>query len=156
MAVDNFIAFKKLMIKRNTELNEEALKMMLQKEKQQIIQAVVQKPHPAPVAKKEEVTTQKPSDIDPEFLKFEQDEFEAALKASMAQEESRKQEQIEEEEMIKTVIEASAKEEEARLIKAKEIEKKEAEIIQLVSQKSIKEAAPVLTQQLIQPEPMEE
>jgi len=51
--------------------------------------------------------------------------------------------------MIKTVIEASAKEEEARLIKAKEIEKKEAEIIQLVSQKSIKEAAPVLTQQLI-------
>jgi uncharacterized protein YneF (UPF0154 family) len=34
MAVDNFVAFKKLMIKRNTELNEEALKMMLQKEKQ--------------------------------------------------------------------------------------------------------------------------
>ncbi len=44
MAVENFIAFKKLMIKRNTELNEEALKMMLQKEKQQIIQAVVQEP----------------------------------------------------------------------------------------------------------------
>jgi uncharacterized protein YneF (UPF0154 family) len=32
MAVENFISFKKLMIKRNTELNEEALKMMLQKE----------------------------------------------------------------------------------------------------------------------------
>jgi uncharacterized protein YneF (UPF0154 family) len=32
MAVDNFIAFKKLMLKRNTELNEEALKMMLLKE----------------------------------------------------------------------------------------------------------------------------
>jgi hypothetical protein len=31
-AVDNFLAFKKLMIKRNTELNEEALKMMLEKE----------------------------------------------------------------------------------------------------------------------------
>ena len=29
MAVENFVAFKKLMIKRNTELNEEALKMML-------------------------------------------------------------------------------------------------------------------------------
>jgi hypothetical protein len=28
-AVDNFMAFKKLMIRRNTELNEEALKMML-------------------------------------------------------------------------------------------------------------------------------
>ncbi len=34
MAVENFISFKKLMIKRNTELNEEALKMMLQKEQQ--------------------------------------------------------------------------------------------------------------------------
>lgn len=32
IAVDNFVAFKKLMIKRNSELNEEALKMMLQKE----------------------------------------------------------------------------------------------------------------------------
>lgn len=32
MAVENFVSFKKLMIKRNTELNEEALKMMLQKE----------------------------------------------------------------------------------------------------------------------------
>lgn len=31
-AVENFIAFKKLMIRRNTELNEEALKMMLLKE----------------------------------------------------------------------------------------------------------------------------
>ena len=31
-AVDNFLAFKKLMIRRNTELNEEALTMMLQKE----------------------------------------------------------------------------------------------------------------------------
>ena len=35
-AVDNFIAFKKLMIRRNTELNEEALTMMLQKESQSI------------------------------------------------------------------------------------------------------------------------
>jgi hypothetical protein len=31
-AVDNFIAFKKLMLRRNSELNEEALKMMLHKE----------------------------------------------------------------------------------------------------------------------------
>lgn len=29
MAVDDFEAFKKLMIKRNSELNEEALKLML-------------------------------------------------------------------------------------------------------------------------------
>ncbi len=27
-AVDNFVAFKKLMVKRNTELNEQAIKMM--------------------------------------------------------------------------------------------------------------------------------
>ena len=36
MAVENFVSFKKLMIKRNTELNEEALKMMLQKEQEQL------------------------------------------------------------------------------------------------------------------------
>lgn len=41
MAVDNFLAFKKLMIKRNTELNEEAIKMLLQKEKQHIVEQVV-------------------------------------------------------------------------------------------------------------------
>lgn len=35
-AVDNFMAFKKLMIKRNSELNEEALKMMLEKEQKHI------------------------------------------------------------------------------------------------------------------------
>jgi hypothetical protein len=29
MAVDDFLAFKKLMIKRNSELNEEALRLML-------------------------------------------------------------------------------------------------------------------------------
>ena len=37
LAVDDFLAFKKLMIKRNTELNEEALKVMLQREKQQLL-----------------------------------------------------------------------------------------------------------------------
>jgi hypothetical protein len=31
-AVDNFIAFKKLMLRRNSELNEESLKLMLKKE----------------------------------------------------------------------------------------------------------------------------
>ncbi len=29
MAVENYIAFKRLMIKRNTEMNEEALKMLM-------------------------------------------------------------------------------------------------------------------------------
>lgn len=32
MSVDDFSAFRKLMIKRNAELNEEALKIMLKKE----------------------------------------------------------------------------------------------------------------------------
>ena len=31
VAVDNFVAFKKLMCKRNTELNEQAMKMLLDK-----------------------------------------------------------------------------------------------------------------------------
>ena len=37
-AVENFMAFKKLLIRRNTELNEEALKMMLLKEQEQVQQ----------------------------------------------------------------------------------------------------------------------
>ena len=36
LAVDNFVAFKKLMLRRNSELNEEALKGMLEKEKLQL------------------------------------------------------------------------------------------------------------------------
>ncbi len=50
MAVENFVAFKRLMIKRNTELNEEAIKMMLEKERQQLqkIQEKVAKPVEAP------------------------------------------------------------------------------------------------------------
>ena len=32
VAVDNFVAFKKLMCKRNTELNEQAMKMLLEKQ----------------------------------------------------------------------------------------------------------------------------
>ncbi len=34
MSVENFLSFRKMMIRRNTELNEEALKVMLEKEKQ--------------------------------------------------------------------------------------------------------------------------
>lgn len=34
VAVENFVAFKKLMMRRNQELNEQVLKMMAQKEKQ--------------------------------------------------------------------------------------------------------------------------
>ena len=36
LAVDNFVQFKKLMIKRNSEMNEEALKWMMKKEQQQV------------------------------------------------------------------------------------------------------------------------
>jgi len=66
----------------------------------------VKKEEPKPTANKD--------GIDPAFLKFEQEEFEAALKASMQQEEDRKREQDEEEKMLKMVMEASMKEEEAR------------------------------------------
>ena len=34
MAVDNFIAFKKLMCKRNHELNQQAMKLMEKKEEE--------------------------------------------------------------------------------------------------------------------------
>ena len=37
MAVEDFLIFKKLMAKRNAELNAEALKMMLQKEKENLL-----------------------------------------------------------------------------------------------------------------------
>lgn len=37
MAVEDFLTFKKLMAKRNAELNAETLKMMLQKEKENLL-----------------------------------------------------------------------------------------------------------------------
>lgn len=36
VAVDNFMAFKKLMWKRNTELNQQAMKMMMKKQASQV------------------------------------------------------------------------------------------------------------------------
>lgn len=36
-AVDNFVAFKKLMVKRNTELNEQAIKMISEQPTAKII-----------------------------------------------------------------------------------------------------------------------
>jgi hypothetical protein len=36
VAVDNFVAFKKLMCKRNAELNQQAMKMMAAKEEKKI------------------------------------------------------------------------------------------------------------------------
>jgi len=49
--------------------------------------------------------------LDPEFLKVEQADFEAALKASMQVEEQRNQIINEEEEIMRMVMEASLKEE---------------------------------------------
>ena len=37
MAVEDFVSFKKLMAKRNAELNAEALKVMLQKERENLL-----------------------------------------------------------------------------------------------------------------------
>lgn len=59
------------------------------------------------------------------MLKLEQDEFEAAMKASMLVEEERKNEMDEEEQMFKMVMEASLKEEEARVKKIKERDNEE-------------------------------
>ncbi len=65
--------------------------------------------------------------LDPAFLKFEQEEYEQAIRASMQEEEDRKlKEQKEEEEIIKMVMEASLKEERERQERIKEIEVQEA------------------------------
>lgn len=50
-AVDNFIAFKRLMVKRNTELNEQAIKMLT---------GQAQQPQPQPGQKQASVAGQNP------------------------------------------------------------------------------------------------
>lgn len=84
--------------------------------------------------------------IDPSLLKIEEEEFELALKVSMQAEEERKHELDEEEQLLKMVMEASLKEEEARVERVKQIEEKEQEIIhkvEEVSKKEVEESDPV-------------
>ena len=45
MAVEDFLAFKKLMIRRNAELNEEALKMMVKSEYQEKMYQELEQAH---------------------------------------------------------------------------------------------------------------
>ena len=103
MAVEDFLTFKKLMAKRNAELNAEALKMMLQKEKENLIKKEQEEKlkREAEEKRRKEIEDQQKllqqtskqataTSVDPEFLKVEQADFEAALKASMHAEEQRK------------------------------------------------------------------
>lgn len=163
MAVENFVSFKKLMIKRNTELNEEALKMMLQKEKQRVEEKHRQEEEKK---KKEEEDKKKEieenlkkqalakvhsnpplGNIDPEFLRFEQEEFEAALKASMEVQEVQKQEEEEEEKLMQMVMQQSMQEEEERIKKVKQIEE---EIVHKVEEESKKEAEKLVEKPVVE------
>ena len=150
MAVDNFVAFKKLMIRRNAELNEEALKMMLQKEQKQIHLQLAESVQTPKTEQSGIITTPEGAKIyqsvgkrwvfsllDVEELRREQEEYALALQVSMAQEEMRKQEEMEEDEMMKRVMEMSIKEEEER--KANE-EKKIDKQLKKAKKESIQEA----------------
>lgn len=65
-----------------------------------------------------------------------------ALIVSMQAEEDRMKELEDEEMLMKMVMEASIKEEEARAERVKEVEKKEQEIVRKVAEVSIKEVEP--------------
>ena len=65
VAVDNFVAFKKLMCKRNTELNEQAMKMLLgNKIKTDMVDAqkkveTAKPPEPTPTPEQKEANSKK-------------------------------------------------------------------------------------------------
>ncbi len=85
LAVEDFLTFKKLMAKRNAELNAEALKMMLQKEKDALMKKAEEEriKKEAEEKKKKEIEDQqkllkttatevaKQKVVDPEFLRLE-------------------------------------------------------------------------------------
>lgn len=104
MAVDNFIAFKKLMVKRNKELSEEALQLMNARE----------------------------AGIDPDMMyegigSSEDDEIARAIQASLELEEAKKSGHVstpvdEEDEMLRRVLEESKREYEQSELKKKQSE----------------------------------
>jgi len=141
-AVDNFVAFKKLMCKRNAELNKQAMALLEQQPKPS-----EDKPKEEPVAPQDKPAEPKPTDGKPgdpkvnmpnfpddetrkawELVqKLEREEelslMKKALEESKKMEDRQKIEMEEEEEMIRKAIEESKKEAED----VKEKETKEVE-----------------------------
>lgn len=131
MAVDNFLAFKRLMVKRNNELNQQVLAI----DKQLPSQPAPVKPgqpQPSPAVA---------SDAMKEALRvaqeLEQQEEEEMIRRAIAEsqklEEQKKHELDQEEEMIRQVIEMSRREEEERLNKIEVQEKQQLKTAELAS-----------------------
>ena len=110
MAVDNFVAFKKLMCKRNTELNLKAMKMLDQQENEENKESKT--------ANKEikDKEMQDALKVAREAEKAEEEELmrKAIEESQRLDEELKKKEEEEEAEMIRKAIEMSQKEEEER------------------------------------------
>lgn len=71
-AVENFVAFKKLMVKRNTELNEQAVKMMMGGGPQQ---------QPVPLEKKQRAPV--PKEVIEAHARAEEELIRQAMEASL-------------------------------------------------------------------------
>ncbi len=127
IACDNFLSFKKLMIKRNRELEAEALKMMQQEE---------------------EAITQE--EVDTAFMKRDEAELEHAIALSIAIEEERNRKCETEDEELQRVIRLSELEykeqqdrlrriEEEELARVMALQKQEEERLQRVEEASRRE-----------------
>ena len=127
IAVDNFVAFKKLMCKRNAELNKQAISMMQAKEesKEESKESAAGKPKKAAAPEKkmtpEELIKEQQANVKGKKLDKEMQE---ALK--IAQELERQ----EEDEMMRKALEESQKMEEESKSRHKEVEDEEMKMIQ--------------------------
>ena len=131
VAVDNFVAFKKLMCKRNAELNQQAMKLMVDDAvKKEMTKGKEEKKENNLEKEQAEAIKGKVKDKDMEAAikvaqeaeRLEEEEFmRKAIEESQKLEEEQKnryqKEQDEEMEMIQQAIEMSKKEEEARVKK---------------------------------------
>ena len=100
LAVDNYLAFKKLMVKRNNEMNAQAMAMDMVNES---------------VPKKDPAMKQALRVAD-EYERMDEEEMmRRAIEESQKQQDEHKKIADEEEEMIRQAIEMSQKEEEARV-----------------------------------------
>jgi len=148
MAVDNFLAFKRLMVKRNQELNKQVIEMMsrraagakpaetavVEEQKQLAEEAVVKQP-PVPLGEDLKSVMKLAASLE---AKEEEEMMKKALEISQRQEEERKRMIDQEEEMIRRAIEMSEAEERDRIKKVEtehsfaqqqtEIERRKAEM----------------------------
>lgn len=158
--MDSFVAFKKLMVKRNTELNEQAMRMIggganpamptpqladfTKQDAAKIVMNPQQQqvpPRQAPQVTKEMLEAQ---------AKAEEELIRQAMEASLAEEKERKQQvEQEEEELMKRVMEMSMREERERQTRL-QLEAKQ-EPVKLSPQDVV---PPQHTERLVEPAPV--